>query len=335
MWPKPVQQTLMVFLIFGESAMSLAQDTALPSRFAVMDDVAAWQRMPQARPVLPIWARMLVQPLPKATAAFLQLDYLHRADNPLGPVLAGKLRWTAADAIGCDYARRYAEADLRRAGVTDEQLERMRGEGTALPVAERSVLAFARQLTLAGHEITDSQMAALVEQLGPEQVVGIVHTVAFANFENRVFLALGVDVEPDGPLPPVELELDSQQQADVGVPPRRSTEELQAAAPSTGVAARVDWGQKDFAALELALDRQKQRGPRIPIPAVERLAHLPAPERERTAKVVWSRVSVGYQPQLTAGWFRLMQTFRDEAALDRVFANSMFWVVTRSNECFY
>ncbi len=315
--------------------MSIAQDSPIQPRFTVVDDAAAWPRMPQERPVLPIWARILVQPLPKATAAFLQLDHLHRAGNPLGPEWAGKLRWIAADAVGCDYARRYAEADLRRAGVTDEQLELIRGDGSALPDGERLVLGFARQLTLSGHEITDSQLAALVEQLGPEQVVGIVHTVAFANFQNRVFLALGVEAEPDGPLPPIELKIDAAQQADVDVPPRRAPEEGQSATTSTDQAARVDWGQQDFAALELALDRQKQRGPRIPIPEVERLKHLPPEERERTAKIVWSRVSMGYQPQLTGGWFRLMQTFRDEAALDRVFANSMFWVVTRSNECFY
>jgi hypothetical protein len=30
-----------------------------------------------------------------------------------------------------------------------------------------------------------------------------------------------------------------------------------------------------------------------------------------------------------------MQAFREESNLDRVFANTYFWVITRSNECFY
>ena len=72
---------------------------------------------------LPGWALTLAKPLPKTTAAMLQLDYVHRAKNPLGPALAGKLHWTAADAIDCDYARRYADADLIRAGVKGDEFK--------------------------------------------------------------------------------------------------------------------------------------------------------------------------------------------------------------------
>ena len=77
----------------------------------------------------------------------------------------------------------------------------MTGAWKTLPEADRAVVEFARQLTLAGHEVSDNQVAALIEQFGTEQVVGIVHTVAFANFQNRLFLALDVELEPDGPLP--------------------------------------------------------------------------------------------------------------------------------------
>jgi hypothetical protein len=178
-------------------------------------------------------------------------------------------------------------------------------------------------------------MADLVEQFGAEKVVGIVHTVAFANFENRLFLALNVQLEPDGPLPPVEFKLDPSQQAEVAVPPRRPWEEVLSIATSSGQTTRIDWGQQDFSALEESLNRQQNRSLRIALPDPATLDRLPADSRERTKKIVWSNISVGYQPQLTQGWFHLMQVFRDEAMLDRVFANSVFWVVTRSNECFY
>jgi len=48
-----------------------------------------------------------------------------------------------------------------------------------------------------------------------------------------------------------------------------------------------------------------------------------------------SVVSLGYEPKLTMAWFDCMGTFGQEASLDRVFAGSLFWVVTRTNECFY
>ena len=79
----------------------------------------------------------------------LDLDYLHRVQNPLGRVLAGKLRWVAADAIGCEYARQYAAADLREAGFSDAEIEQLGDGADALSPAERSILALARKLTLA------------------------------------------------------------------------------------------------------------------------------------------------------------------------------------------
>lgn len=304
-------------------------------RFPATSQADAWQRIPQERPPLPFWARILVEPLPKATASLIELDNLHRAKNPIGPVLAGKLRWAVADSIGCEYARKCAEADLRRAGVRDDELPQVTEAWKALAEADRAVVEFARQLTLAGHELSDNQVATLIEQFGTEQVVGIVHTVAFANFENRLFLALDLEVEADGLLPPVELKTDPGQQVEVAVPPRRPWEEALSMATSSESTARIDWGQQDFSALEKALNRQQNRSPRIALPEASRLDSLPPDTRERTEKIIWSNVSVGYQPQLTGGWFRLMQVFREESMLDRVFANSVFWVVTRSNECFY
>ena len=323
----------LTFLFAVESNVLIAQDTQ--TRFTATNPTDAWQRIPQERPPLPFWARVLVEPLPKATAALIELDNLHRAKNPVGPVLAGKLRWAVADAIGCEYSRKCAEADLVRAGVSNDELPLVTGAWKTLPAADREVVEFARQLTLAGHAVSDNQVAALIGQFGTEQFVGIVHTVAFANFENRLFLALDVKLEPDGPLSPLELKLDPKQQLEVSVPPRRPWEEVLSTATSSDSTARVDWGQQDFSALEKALHRQQNRSPRIALPEASRLDSLPPDTRERTKKIIWSNVSIGYQPQLTGSWFHLMQVFRDEAMLDRVFANSVFWVVTRSNECFY
>lgn len=44
---------------------------------------------------------------------------------------------------------------------------------------------------------------------------------------------------------------------------------------------------------------------------------------------------MGYQPELTGAWFRTMETFEREARLDQVLASSLFWVVTRTDDCFY
>jgi alkylhydroperoxidase family enzyme len=293
-------------------------------RFGVLSNAEAWRLLPHADPPLPAWARALAGSLPRTTTLMVALDHLHRANNPLGPALAGKLRWAAADELGCDYARRYAEADLRRAGAWG---------GSPKQAAERAALAFARKLTRAAHEVTDAEVAELLELFGPEKVVAMVHTVALANFQGRIFLALNVEVEPGGPLPPLDLRLDPDKR--VVVPARRGRKDLREVKPSPGDDTPVEWQPRPAAELGKALERQKGRKSRIPLPGPEQLARIPPEAKAQASRVVWTTVSMGYQPLLTKAWFDCMRTFQQEAKLDPVFFNTMFWVVTRSNECFY
>jgi hypothetical protein len=264
----------------------------------------------------------------------LQLDYVQREKNPLGPVLSSRLRWAAADAAGCDYAKKYAEADLRRAGQADADLTALAAGGKGFPEAEQLALKFARKMARAAHEVTDAEMAALLKHFGPEKVTAMVHTLAYANFRDRIILALGVEVEPGGPLPPLDLRPESIAKEKVVTSPRKPWKEGRDGL-ATAPEGRPGWLERDYAAVQKALTGQKERTARIPLPPTERLEALPADVSERTKKIVWSRVSMGYQPQLTKAWFDCMGTFQKEAELDEVFANTFFWVVTRSNDCFY
>jgi hypothetical protein len=281
-------------------------------RFPAASSDAAWKLLP--RESLPVWARILVQPLPNTTGAMLQLDYVHRAKNPIGEVLAGKLRWIAADEIKCEYAKAYAEADLRRAGFKD--MKQLIDPPTE---ADRAVLTFGRKLTRAAHEVTDEEVAGLIKKFGPEHVVGMVHTLACANFQNRIYLALKVTVEPEGPLAPIDYRFDSTKTIEAQPRPTWG-------APTKGgqFPAKLEWSKKSIADLENALTNQKDRKARIPLP-----------DAKAQGKVIWTNVSMGYQPLLAKSWSACRRAFQQESNLDRVFANSMFWVITRSNECFY
>ncbi len=44
---------------------------------------------------------------------------------------------------------------------------------------------------------------------------------------------------------------------------------------------------------------------------------------------------MGHQPELALAWFTCLRTFQEESAQDRVFEESLFWVITRSINCFY
>jgi alkylhydroperoxidase family enzyme len=303
------------------------------TRFSAATPDAAWARLPREDPPLPAWARVLVQTHPRTTGAMLEVERLHRADNPLGAVLAAKLRWAAADALGSQYGRATALADLRRAGVSADAV---RGLTEGRPTADdRPLIAFARQLSTAAYLVTDEQFAAVLKQLGPEKMVAAVHTVAFANFENRVILALGVRVEPGGPIPPLSVKLDLERRARVKAPPRPAWEAVTATKPKKEYDAPPDWKEVPYEKLEEHLAAQKERTVRVPLPDPSKFAKLPPDLRRQAEAIVWTRVSGGYQPEMTDAWFGMLAEYRADSQMNRVFGSTMFWVVTRANDCFY
>ena len=74
---------------------------------------------------------------------------------------------------------------------------------------------------------------------------------------------------------------------------------------------------------------------RIPLPDKAVFEKLPERERDAAKRILWNTVSSGYQPEMTRAWFACLYAYYDEAKPDRVFTNSAFWVVTRTNDCFY
>ena len=98
---------------------------------------------------------------------------------------------------------------------------------------------------------------------------------------------------------------------------------------------RVQWSEHDFDELNSTLERQKERKLRIPLPDKSRFKDFAGREKQQADDIVWMTVSSGYQPEMTRAWFACLQAFYEEAKLDRVFTNSVFWVVTRTNDCFY
>lgn len=314
-------------LVVGVPVSAAQPDKANP--LPVVSSEEAWAKLPRERPPLPEWARTLVAPLPRTTAKMLTLDYFHREKNPLGAELSSLLRWTVADALGSDYGKATAEGDLRRA-VPEKYLNNIGNRPDLAPDA-RVAIAFARKLTKEGHAITDAEFGELLKLYGPEKVVAIVHTIAYANFHNRILLGLGAGGEA---VPPVAATFDEAALAKVPTPARPPWDDLKAV-KAGGLSVRIEWRKADADELNNTLDRQKERGLRIPLPEPSRIRALPERERAQAERVVWTNVSSGYQPEMPRVWFAALSAFYEEAKVDRVFTNSVFWVVTRTNDCFY
>lgn len=336
---------LTALALVSASRRASADETSAGScRIPLLDSSQAWEKLPEceagAGGPLPNWARALAGPLPATTAAVLDLDGTYRLSAELDPKLRAKLRWVAARGTRCDYGQEYALADLRRAGAMDEEITQLQGDWSALPPAERGALEFAHKLTVAAYSVTDDEVAALIGDFGERAVVAMVLQLAYSNFLDRLVLALGVPVEEGGPLPPRRY----------GFQGLAKPEEIAAASRpdftaleddgSLDMAATFgpDWTSVPFEDLQQAMLDQEARAPRVSVPEWETvLGRLPEGmyPKDRPMKIKWSLVVLGHQPELGPAWLRCLRVFGAESKFDRVFAESIFWVVTRSLQCFY
>jgi len=99
-----------------------------------------------------------------------------------------------------------------------------------------------------------------------------------------------------------------------------------------------EWRSLDIDDLMKGLDTQRSNPGRIRVPLWEEVvAGLPAgyPVPKNPTRIKWTLVCMGYQPELAIAWSACTRAFGEEAKQDRVFEESLFWVVTREIHCFY
>jgi hypothetical protein len=289
----------------------------------------------------PAWALVLAERLPATTTMMLKLDRLHRAANPLGNRMAAEIRLAVADSLGCRYGAGLARADLERAlnaGATDTDADGKPSPASATDALEPATLElvrlFARHLTVAAHEIDDDEFDRVFRALGAERTVAVVHSAAYANFQCRLLLGLGM-LESTGSMDVPDDPPRREVPGSGGAPDRPPWESVRSPANGTRPGFRPDWDPEPQAGIESRLELQRVRRGRIPDPPEESIERLPEPAREQARKIEWCAISMGYQPELSAAWLETMRAFQQEAKLDRVFSNSLFWVITRTNGCFY
>lgn len=339
-------------------------------RFPAVDNETAWQLLPPSKVgersgAMPVWARTMVRTLPTTTAALLELDHAQRKENPLDPQLRAAIRWVAARANGSRYAEQTALADWLRAGGNREDLEALIAspenrpanasapppagatEGTPQVTAKvpsdkmKRVVRFARQMCEAAYEVRDEQVQKLLEDHGPSDLTAIVLTLAYANFQDRLLIALGLDAEDGGqPLEALKVTFDWEElkKNPVKAPPRETPPPPPDADQVPARVADEEWEIEQLDELKKLLETQKVRAPRIPIPPDEVVERNLPPGLYPPGvgpKIIWNGVGYGYQPKLTEAWFLAMRRFREDAGLPGDMRQSVFWVVTRSNWCFY
>jgi len=333
--PGEMEQALIMSLL---EATPPAAPEADGEQSKLMGDKDAWARMPKAEAggggPLPNWAKAVATHLPRTAAAMLVLDHAHRVNTPLDPDLRAKLRWVVAKANRCDYAQKTALADLRRA-VGDEAVRALTGD-QPWPPADRAPLEFARQLTADAPAVTDEQFAALRKKFGDKKVAAMVYLVAYANFQDRLLLGLGVPLEADGPMRPLDVAFAAGAfQSAPLIPEQQGLPKLIAGGPSV-VPADPEWSKLTFPELQSRLEAQRDRTPRLPVPTWDAVkAGLPPEFTAKPTRILWTLFGYRYAPELAVPWAVCTRTMWAESRQDRVFEESLFWVQTRAVKCNY
>lgn len=247
----------------------------------------------------------------------LELDYEHRAGGNLPAQLRARIRWEVARANQCAYGQGCARADFLAAGGTDTGLLDL----TVLPHEERAVLSFARKLTVESRNISDDEVAALVQQYGNNKLVEMTLLVAYANFLDRLVLSLNLPAE-ESALPPKVIRFTLQRLLSEGATPAKREAPRQARAVEPLPALDTDWLAMDFNRLQKAVASQHGRRSRVPLPAGQQGNQ-------------WGLVCRTYQPRLADVWAVSKRAYESEGEQDPIFAASLFWVVTRTQQSFY
>jgi alkylhydroperoxidase family enzyme len=350
----PICALIATGLIIGAAAPGLGQSAAAPSqhgqpdrddsrgRVPLLDDDEAWARLPPVEEAsgarLPHWARALAGTMPRITAAMLDLDYFYRTSDAFDPRLRARMRWVAARANRCEYSQDYARADLLRAGGNPASLDQPAGGTADLSPGEQAALRFASKMTLNASSVTDAEVGFLIDEFGESAVVAMVLQLAYANFQDRLLTTLGIAIEPEGPLAPLEVLFvtaspDQKPQPAVRPP-------LPETAPDDAPERITDreWKTLSFAQLQTLMEDQRARPSRITVPVWDNVRSALDPRLyspDRPVRIKWSLVVLGNQPRLGSAWINCLRTFGREADQDRVFEETLFWVVTRSLQCFY
>ena len=306
----------------------------------LLSDAECWKRLPETITgggvELPNWVRGVAPQLPRTAAAMLRLDFAHRTQSPLDPILRGKMRWIVARANRCDYSEAYALADLERAGLDTPSRQNLVGDPASWPAEDQEPLHFARLLTVDAPTIRDELFESLKNRYGENRVAAMVLLAAYGNFQDRIVLGLNLPIEEHGPLAPLPVTFDDSAFQIASIMPAQTNSTTLVESGKKVVDDDQEWSRLTYDELQSRLEKQRHRKPRLPIPVWDDVKkNLPAAMAARPTGIVWNLVCSGYVPELAVPWGISTRTMWAETKPDRVFEESLFWIQTRSIECNY
>ena len=343
-----------IFFSLAAFALPLVSYCSLRAEWpAAVSNEQAWKLLPPSDGTrteeLPIWARMMVSELPRTTAAYLEMDRAQRTLGAVAPDLRAACRFVSAKTNRCEYSMATARADAKSAHVPADKWSSIEDESwKAWSDDERLALEFAKQMSLDSDSIADEFFSNLVSKHGDQAAACMVLHSAYANFQDRFLLCLQLSKDDSIGLPPVIARFAPDGLISTTTPPPNPTPSTSDTASTTvdsPVTTTKSASKRNtaytwlpFEELQTRLEQQRKRKTRLPIPEWDAIApKLPEGLMDKPSDIVWYRIAFGYASELAVPFEIYMRTAGSEIRKnwDRIFGNSIFWIVTDAMKCPY
>jgi alkylhydroperoxidase family enzyme len=174
--------------------------------------------------------------------------------------------WIVSRLNNCHYCLGHQESKLTADGLTDDDLARLDGDWSELPVERRVAFAFARKLTVEPHRVTAADLQPLQDHFTELQILELVLLTARYNATNRWTDSLGI---------PQEDHRDYISPTSAGFESRRSAVALLPESGKAGPALTPARPALEPAAdVALKLDAARGRKPTLPLVSEEEARQL-------------------------------------------------------------
>lgn len=177
-----------------EAALAAAR-TRTP-RLPLAEEAKARELLAEDLPAgpAPQWVRLLAN-FPGQGKARAQALLAAEAKGNLSPLLKARVSWIVARQDRAWYATGLAKRRLLALGQTEDQIYALDGDWAGFTPADRAQFRLARQLAASPIALSDADVAAALELVGPRDVVQLVsYTAAVASFD-RITEAAGLRPE--------------------------------------------------------------------------------------------------------------------------------------------
>ena len=232
-----------------------------------------------------------------------------------------RLFWVVSRTNDCKYCLGHQELKLRKAGMTEDQIASLDCRWDRFPPAEQAAMKVARQLTIAPHRISQSDLDAMKGYYSDAEMIDLLYTIARYNCVNRWTSATGIPQDQEFGGEHSELETPTSEEflnSRSNVAPFDHQE-------------RPEWESRE--AFGKALAATTNRTPLVTLPTMEQARLVLTSDSPGVIPPVWFQAVSGLPIALDA-WAQRQALVRDGETPSE-FRILIAWVSARENRSWY